>query len=82
MNQIVQDINTLGHYLGKRDVNFLDITILKQKYGIEQADVFADVIKNKLIKKYIIRVADYLFTDIKEFILYEKYLRSYLDKGS
>lgn len=68
MKQIVQDINTLGHYLGKRDVNFLDKTILKQKYGIEQADVFvlfggsifcgvdilADAIKNKIAKRYII----------------------------
>lgn len=68
MNQTVQDINTLAHYLEKRDISCLDKTVLKQKYGIEQADVFvlfggsiicgvdelADAIKNKIAKKYII----------------------------
>ncbi len=68
MKQIVQDINTLAHYLGKRDLNTLDTTLLKQNYGIEQVDVFvlfggsilcggdvlADAIKSKIAKKYII----------------------------
>ncbi|WP_321387840.1 YdcF family protein [uncultured Enterococcus sp.] len=64
----VQNINTLSAFCGKRDLNALETANLKQKYGIEQADVLvlfggsilaggdllAQAIKNNLAKKYII----------------------------
>ena len=36
---MVESINTLGRFCGKRDVESLDISSLKEKYGIERADV-------------------------------------------
>lgn len=67
-NRIAECINTLGSFLGKRDVPDLTSDALKSKYGIERADimvlfggsimcggdVLAEAIKNKIAKKYII----------------------------
>lgn len=36
---MVESINTLGRFCGKRDVESLDISSLKEKYGIDRADV-------------------------------------------
>lgn len=66
--RIAECINILGGFLGKRDVSSLTADAIKSKYGIEQADitvlfggsiicggdVFAEAIRNKIAKKYII----------------------------
>lgn len=65
---IVKNINILGQFCGKRDVSELTSEQLKNKYGIEQADVMvlfggsilcggeimASAMKNKIAKKYVI----------------------------
>lgn len=65
---IVKNINILGQFCGKRDVSELTSEQLKNKYGIEQADVMvlfggsilcggeimANAMKNKIAKKYVI----------------------------
>lgn len=66
--RIAECINILGNFLGKRDISSLTTDAIKSKYGIEQADimalfggsiicggdVFAEAIRNKIAKKYII----------------------------
>ena len=65
---IVKNINILGQFCGKRDISELTSEQLKNKYGIEQADVMvlfggsilcggeimANAMKNKIAKKYVI----------------------------
>lgn len=66
--QIADNINILGRFCGKRDIEQLSVDCLKSKYKIEQADimvlfggsimcggdVMAQAIKNNIAKKYII----------------------------
>ena len=66
--KIAKAINTLGMFCGKRDVAELTPKCLKDKYGIEQADVMvlfggsilcggdvlAQAMKNQIARKYII----------------------------
>ena len=66
--QIAKSINLLGEFLGKRDMDELSREKLKEKYGVDQADVMvlfggsilaggdvlAQAIKDKVAKKYII----------------------------
>lgn len=66
--RIAECINILGDFLGKRDIPSLTTDAIKNKYGIEQADlmvlfggsiicggdVFAEAIRNRIAKKYII----------------------------
>ncbi len=66
--QIAKNINILGEFCGKRDINELTPEELNRKYGIRQVDVmvlfggsimyggdiFAQAIKNNIAKKYII----------------------------
>lgn len=66
--QIAKNINILGEFCGKRDINELTPEELDRKYGICQVDVmvlfggsimcggdiFAQAIKNNIAKKYII----------------------------
>lgn len=66
--RIAECINTLGAFCGKRDVPFLTREELKNKYGVERADVMvlfggsilcggnvlADAIKAQVAEKYII----------------------------
>lgn len=66
--RIAECINILGDFLGKRDIPSLTTDAIKNKYGIEQADlmvlfggsiicggdVFAEAVKNRIAKKYII----------------------------
>ena len=68
MEKIAQNINILGNFCGKRDVAELTQEQLKTSYGIEQADVmvlfggsimcggdvFADAMRNKIAKTYVI----------------------------
>ena len=65
---MVEAINTLGRFCGKRDIDALDITLLYQKYGISKADVMvlfggsilaggdllAKAIRDKIASTYII----------------------------
>lgn len=65
---IIQCINTLGAFCGRRDIPLLTSQELKKKYGFEQADVMvlfggsilcggdilANAMKNRVAKKYII----------------------------
>lgn len=67
-DKIAEDVNILGAFCGKRDLNTLTQTELKDKYGITQADVMvlfggsiicggdilAEAILNKVSKKYVI----------------------------
>lgn len=67
-NKIASDINILGQFCGKRDINSLTQAELKSKYGISQADVMvlfggsiicggdilAEAITNQISKNYII----------------------------
>lgn len=67
-DKIAEDVNILGAFCGKRDLNTLTQTELKDKYGIMQADVMvlfggsiicggdilAEAILNKVSKKYVI----------------------------
>ncbi len=66
--QTAKNINLLGEFLGKRDMDELSREKLKEKYGVDQADVMvlfggsilaggdvlAQAIKDKVAKKYII----------------------------
>lgn len=66
--QTAKKINVLGEFLGKRDMDELSREKLKEKYGVDQADVMvlfggsilaggdvlAQAIKDKVAKKYII----------------------------
>lgn len=66
--QIAKNINVLSEFLGKRDMDELSREKLKEKYGLDQADVMvlfggsilaggdvlAQAIKDKVAKKYII----------------------------
>ena len=66
--QTAKNINVLGEFLGKRDMDELSREKLKEKYGVDQADVMvlfggsilaggdvlAQAIKDKVAKKYII----------------------------
>ena len=66
--QIAKNINLLSEFLGKRDMDELSREKLKEKYGVDQAnvmvlfggsilaggDVLAQAIKDKVAKKYII----------------------------
>nr|WP_319487335.1 YdcF family protein [uncultured Caproiciproducens sp.] len=66
--RIVQCINTLGAFCGRRDIPLLTSQELKKKYGFEQADilvlfggsilcggdVLANAMQNRIAKKYII----------------------------
>lgn len=66
--KIAANINILGNFCGKRDVETLAPDSLKNKYGINQADimvlfggsilcggdVLANAMKNKIAKKYVI----------------------------
>lgn len=66
--QIAKDINLLGEFCGKRDIDELSREKLKEKYGLDQADVMvlfggsilaggdvlAQAVKDKIAKKYII----------------------------
>lgn len=66
--RIAECINILGGFLGKWDIPSLTTDAIKNKYGIEQADlmvlfggsiicggdVFAEAIRNRIAKKYII----------------------------
>lgn len=66
--RIAECINTLGNFLGKRDISSLTTDAIKNKYGIEQADimvlfggsiicggdVLAEAIRNGIAKTYII----------------------------
>ena len=68
MEKIVEAINILGEFCGVRDLKNLTQADLKNKFSIKQADiavlfggsilaggdVFAEIIKNNLAKKYII----------------------------
>lgn len=68
MENIAKYINTLGMFCGMRDVDELTHEHLKQKYGIDRADVMvlfggsilcggdvlAEAIKNGIAKKYVI----------------------------
>lgn len=67
-SEIAKNINLIAEFCGKRDINSLDKTELRSKYGIDQVDVMvlfggsiicggdilAEGIKNKIAKKYII----------------------------
>lgn len=66
--RIAECINILGRFCGKRDISSLTTDEIKNKYGIEQVDVmvlfggsvlcggdvFAEAIRNKIAKNYII----------------------------
>lgn len=66
--QIVKDMNVLGAFCGKRDIQKLSTIELNQKYGIKQVDVMvlfggsilcggdllAEAIQNKIAKQYVI----------------------------
>lgn len=66
--QIIDAINTLGNFCGKRDIEELTTSALTKKYNITQADIFvlfggsiicggdvlAKAIQNKIAKYYII----------------------------
>lgn len=66
--RIAKNINILGEFCGKRDINALTSEELERKYGIRQVDVmvlfggsimcggdvFAQAIKDNIAKKYII----------------------------
>lgn len=66
--RIAECINILSNFLGKRDISSLTTEAIKNKYGIEQADlmvlfggsiicggdVLAEAITNKIAQKYII----------------------------
>ena len=68
IERIAKNINTLGHFCGKRDVAELTQEQLLKKYGISQADVFvlfggsimcggdvlAQAMKDHIAKKYVI----------------------------
>lgn len=68
MLNIAKNINILGNFCGKRDLSALTSEQLESRYGIPQADVmvlfggsilaggdvFADAIRNKVAKKYVI----------------------------
>ena len=68
IESIAKNINTLGHFCGKRDVAELTQEQLLKKYGISQADVFvlfggsimcggdvlAQAMKDHIAKKYVI----------------------------
>lgn len=68
MLNIAKNINILGNFCGKRDLSVLTSEQLENRYGIPQADVmvlfggsilaggdvFADAIRNKVAKKYVI----------------------------
>ena len=83
--KIAEYINTLADFCGKRDISFLNKEELKNKYNINQADImvlfggsiiaggdiFAQAIKEKIAKKYIIvggygHTTDTLINNIKE----------------
>ena len=65
---MVEAINTLGRFCGKRDIDALDSTLLYQKYGISKVDVMvlfggsilaggdllAKAIQDKIASTYII----------------------------
>lgn len=66
--QTAKNINILGHFCGKRDAEALTVRNLREKYGVEQADVMvlfggsilcggdvlAEAMKNGIAKKYMI----------------------------
>ena len=85
--KIAEYINTLADFCGKRDISFLNKEELKNKYNINQADIivlfggsiiaggdiFAQAIKEKIAKKYIIvggygHTTDSLIDNIKKII--------------
>lgn len=67
-DKIAESINILGRFCGKRDISALTSHELKEKYGLEQADVMvlfggsilaggevlAEAMKNGIAKKYVI----------------------------
>lgn len=67
-DKIAENINILGKFCGKRDIPVLAPSELKVKYGLEQVDVmvlfggsiliggdvFAEAMKNRIAKRYVI----------------------------
>lgn len=94
--KLADNINILGEFCGKRDVQELTVNALQKKYGYKQADVMvlfggsiicggdvlADAIKQKIAKKYIIVGGEGHTTEKLRVLVHREYAHIETNKAS